>query len=416
LFNPSFSKTYINKSNNLQPRVGIAYQLDPKTVIRAGVGEFVTRMPLLDNIFPGGNSPFQPFVTVQNVRVDNPGASLTTGTAAPITATTLNPNLKQPISWSWNATFQREMFWNSLLSVGYVGHRGYNGWDVYDINQAPAGTLQANPGVNINVLRPYKGYAAIQEEEAVVNSFYKSLQVSWQRRFTSGSMFQVAYTLSKSQDNSSNYRDIVPDTYNTSNLWGPSEYDARHMVVINYIYELPFFRNSNSLTGKLLGGWQISGTAQFQTGSPCGIGANTDYAGVSSNDLGSFGCGNEGQFWTLNSNTITGGFAGGLGATASSPHYFTASVTQPAPGTFVTQPGVRDSIYGPGFQDWNLMLFKRFAINERNNVEFRAEAYDFINHPNWSGPNYNAASSLLGEVTGKTGLIRDLQLSLRYSF
>jgi hypothetical protein len=419
LFNPSLPKTYINNSNNLQPRIGIAYQLDPKTVIRAGAGEFVTRMPLLDNIFPGGNSPFQPFVTVQNVRVDNPGASLTTGTAAAITATTLNPNLKQPVSWSWNATFQREMFWNSLLSIGYVGHRGYHGWDVYDINQVPAGTLTNAPsGTNVNTLRPYKGYAAIQEEESVVNSFYKSLQVTWQRRFTSGSMFQVAYTLSKSQDNSSNYRDIVPDTYNTSNLWGPSEYDARHMVVINYIYDLPFFRNSNNLTGKLLGGWQLSGTAQFQTGSPCGVGANTDYAGVSSNDLGTFGCGSEGQFWVVNGTpTILGNFASGLNANASSPKYFNTSVfSAPPAGTFNLQPGVRNLIYQPGFQDWNLMLFKRFAINERNNIEFRAEAYDFINHPNWSGPNLNPTSSTFGEVTGKSGLIRDLQLSLRYSF
>jgi hypothetical protein len=311
-----------------------------------------------------------------------------------------------------------------LLSIGYVGHRGYNGWDVYDINQVPAGTLQANPGVNINVLRPYKGFAVIQEEEGVVNSFYKSLQIGWQRRFTSGSMFQFSYTLSKSQDNSSNYRDIVPNTYNTSNLWGPSEYDARHMIVINYIYSLPFFKNTNKWSGKLLGGWQLSGTAQFQTGQPCGVGANTDYAGVSSNDLGSFGCGNEGQFWVMSGTpTILGNFASGLNANSSSPKYFDTSVfSAPAPGTFNTQPGVRDSIYGPGFQDWNLMLFKRFAINERNAVEFRAEAYDFINHPNWAnitqtgGPNLNPTSGTFGEVTGKSNLARNLQLSLRYSF
>ena len=62
------------------------------------------------------------------------------------------------------------------------------------------------------------------------------------------------------------------------------------------------------------------------------------------------------------------------------------------------------------------MLFKRFAINERNAFEFRAEAYDFINHPNWSGPNLNPTSGTFGEITGKSGLNRDLQLSLRYSF
>ena len=74
-----------------------------------GVGNFATRMGLLDNIFPGGNSPFQPFVTVNNVSVDNPGASLTSGTAAPLTITTLNPNLKPPQAWNWNVTVERQL-------------------------------------------------------------------------------------------------------------------------------------------------------------------------------------------------------------------------------------------------------------------------------------------------------------------
>ena len=76
-------------------------------------------------------------MTVNNVRVDNPGASLVTGTAAAITATTLNPNLKQPVGMELERHFQRELFWNTTLSVAYVGHRGYHGWQVYDINQVP---------------------------------------------------------------------------------------------------------------------------------------------------------------------------------------------------------------------------------------------------------------------------------------
>ena len=423
LFAPNMSQSYITKSNPVQPRVGIAYQIDDKSVLRAGAGEFSTRMPLLDNIFPGGNSPFQPFVTVNNVRVDNPGAALNPNIQAPLTMTTLNPNLKQPIAWNWNATYQREMFWNSTMSISYVGHRGYHGWAVYDINQVQPGTLQANPGVNINVLRPYKGFAAIQEEESVVNSLYNGLQISWNRRFTAGSMFGFSYTFSKSYDNSSNYRDIFPYTYNTSNMWGPSEYDARHMAVVNFLYDLPFFKDHTKMSGKILGGWQISGNAQFQTGAPCGIGSNNDYAGVSSTDLGSFGCGStsntEGQFWVLNGPPqVTGGFAGGSGTAK----YFTANVSQPAPGTFNLQPSVRDSVYGPGFQVWNLMLFKTFTVTERSAFEFRAEAYDFPNHPNWAnfgesgGPNVTPTSSTFGEVTQKGNLARNLQLSLRFSF
>ena len=419
LFDPNMSKSYIKTFNLLQPRLGIAYQLNEKTVLRAGAGEFATAMPLLDNVFPGGNSPFQPFVTVANASVDNPGASLTTGTAAPITATTLNPNLKQPTAWNWNATFQRELPLNSVVSIAYVAHRGYHAWDVYDINQVPAGILPPGSSQAVeNQYRPYKGYAAIQEEESVVNSMYNGLQVSWNRRFSGSYSFGVSYTFSKSMDNSSNYRDIVPDTYNTSNLWGPSEYDVRHMATINWQYNLPFFKAQTDLAGKLLGGWALTGAVQFQTGTPCGIGTNTDYAGVSSNDLGSFGCGTEGQFWVLNGTPqITGGFAGPTG-NASSAKYFTANVTAPAAGTFNLQPGVRDSVYGPGLQDWNLMLFKKFAVTERNNLEFRCEAYDFINHPNWTTTStlWNPTSSQFGEITSKSNLQRTLQLSLRYSF
>ena len=305
---------------------------------------------------------------------------------------------------------------NSVLSIAYVGHRGYHDWQVYDINQVAAGTLQANPGVNINVLRPYAGFAAIQEEESVGNSLYNGLQLTWTRRFTAGSMFNVSYTFSKSMDNGSNYRDIVPDTYNTSNLWGPSEFDARHVLIINYLYDLPFFKDQTTLAGKLLGGWSLSGAAQFQTGQPCGIGTNNDFAGVSSTDLGSFGCGSQGQFWVLSGTpSVVGGFAGPTG-NASSAKYFTANVSKPPAGTFNLQPGVRDSVYQPGLQDWNISMFKRFTINEHNNFEFRCEAYDFPNHPNWSTPNLNPTSSQFGEVTSKTTLIRTLQLSLRYAF
>ena len=101
--------SYIGTTNYWQPRVGLAYQINEKTVIRAGIGEFVTRMGLIDNIFPGGNSPFQPFVTVTNVSVDNPrrGADQLRR-PRPLTITTLNPNLKPPTAWNYNVTVERQ--------------------------------------------------------------------------------------------------------------------------------------------------------------------------------------------------------------------------------------------------------------------------------------------------------------------
>ncbi len=214
---------------------------------------------------------------------------------------------------------ERQLPLHSVLSVGYVAHRGLDGWQVYDINQPTAGALQANPGVNVNALRPYKGFAAIQEEESAVRSMYNSLQVSWNRRFYNGFMFGFSYTYSKSMDNGSNYRDIVPDTYNTSNLYGPSEYDERHVAIINYTYDLPFFKASKGFVKQAFAGWEISGAMQFQTGTPCGIWHATTTTRASAK-CGSFGCGSEGQFWNLTGPiTInTGAFAGPV-TNSSSP-------------------------------------------------------------------------------------------------
>ena len=410
---------YANIYSPVQPRAGIAYQLNEKTVIRAGAGRFVNRMGLWDNIFPGANSPFQPFTTVNNVSVDNPGAGLNTTTAAPITVTTIARNLKPSEAYNWNFTVQRQMMWKTSLEVAYIGRRGLHLPEVFDINQPAVAAQQANPGVSVNALRPYKGFAAIQMEESTASSMYNAMQVSWNRRFANSLGFGFSYTLSKSTDNSSNYRDIVPDTYNTSNLWGPSEFDSRHMVVFNYVYTLPVFRGSNGMAHKLLGNWQISGVNQFQTGTPCGIGLNQDYAGVG--EYGSFGCGNEGEFWNM---AQTPGIAGQFAINNSSPNqYFQTTLpngqpifTPPAAGTFVLQKGVRNSIYQPGFRDWNLGLFKAFLITEKQGLQFRAEAFDVNNHPNWSGPGLNPTSGNFGKVESKTGLARNLQLSLRYYF
>lgn len=414
---------YSNVTDQFQPRLGIAYQMNDKTVVRTGIGRFLTRVGDGGggggNIFPGANSPFQPFETVTNVSVDNPGASVSNATQPPLTVTTLPRNLKSPESWNWNFTLQRQLPGKSVLEVAYVGRRGLHLVNSSDINEPYVGSLQANPGASVNYLRPYKGYASIQIENSNANSMYNALQLSWSRRLANGIGFGISYTLAKSMDNASTYRTLVPDTYNTSNLWGPSEYDTRHAVVINYVYELPLFRGNQHLLGKVAGGWQISGVAQFQTGTPCGIGSANDYAGVG--EVGSFGCGNVGQFWVVNGTpTILGQFAN----SASSPNsYFavnnangTPIFTPPPIGTFNLQKGVRDSIYGPGFQDWNLGLFKKFAINEKRGFQFRAEGFDFPNHPNWAAPSFNPTSATFGKVTGKTTLARTLQLSLRFYF
>ena len=403
----------------IQPRLGIAYQLNKKNVFRVGAGRYTTRLGVSDSIFLGGNPPFQPNASVTNGLADNPGA----GGAANITrvVTTQSKAFKPPESWAWNVTYEREMFLKSLLSVGYVARRGVHLQREADINQPTTAVVAANPGVNLNALRPYKGFGSIRQTDNVANSMYNSLQISWNRRYSGGLLFGVSYTLSKTTDNGSNQRDVVPNTYDVSSLWGPAEFDARHTLVFNYLYDLPFFKDHSKLTGKVIGGWQISGLTQFQTGLPCSVAGPADYAGVGLDS--NFGCGQNGQYWVVSS---TPKIIGTFGATGQ---WFDTSVfTKPAAGTFNSQ-RVRNLIYQPGYQNWNLGLFKTFPVTEKTGLQFRAEAYNFINHPNWCGSSgcsgttnigLNPTTSTFGKVLTKGGGVaggeRNLQLSLRFYF
>jgi hypothetical protein len=405
------------RHNQWQPRVGIAYQITQKTVVRAGGGRFYTRLGVSDSIFLGGNPPFQPTANVSFGSVDNPGG--VSANALPLTVTTQSKAFKNPEAWAWNTTVERELPSNSVLTVGWVARRGLHLQRESNINQPTPGVVAANPGVNLDALRPYKGYNSIRMTDNVSRSMYSSLQVSLTKRFSRGFSGGFAYTWSKSTDFGSAQRDIIPNTYNAAGMYGLSDFDVTHIFIANYLYELPFFRDASKMTGKILGGWQISGITQFQTGTPCGVAVNNDYVGVGQD--GSFNCG--GQMWVKNGDpTIVHQIA--LNGASDNLYWFSARdgngnllFSQPAKGTFNDTPGSRNTLHNPGFQNWNLGLYKKFAIGEKTGFQFRAQAFNAFNHPNWSGANFNPTNlSTFGKVTGKTNDVRNLQLSLRFYF
>lgn len=423
--------------NDLQPRLGIAYQLDRKTVLRAGGGRFITRLGVSDSIFLGGNPPFQPNASITNGSVDALGPSLAGGALPPLVVTTQSKNFRNPEAWNWNFTFERELPWKSNLSVAYVARRGLHLQREADINQPTLAVIAQHPCLlpnaaspcKVDAFRPYLGYGSIRETDNVARSIYNSFQLVWSRRFSNGLLFGVSYTLSQSMDNGSNQRDVVPNTYNPDMLWGPSEFDARHIMVINYRYALPFFRRQSGFTGRTLGGWEISGITQFQTGLPCGVAGNKDYVGVGLDS--NFNCGVNGQYWNVN------GVPKIIGTFGPTGQWFTTTnpdgspiFTQPAFGTFVNA-RVRDLIYQPGFQNWNMSLFKTIPVNERVGFQFRAEAFNIWNHPNWCGnsgcsnttniglnpTNLATFGKVLTKGSGTSGQgERNLQLSLRAYF
>ena len=425
-YNGLFRSGVPNYFNNIQwgqiqPRLGIAYQLSDKTVLRGGGGRYYTRLPVSDSIFVGGNPPFQPNASVAFGSVDNPGG---TGTqAVPLVVTTYARDLKSPEAWTWNFTVERELPWRSTVTAGYVGRRGLHLQRESDINQPTLAAVAANPTANINANRPFKGFGSIRESNDVASSKYNSLQLSWNRRASNGLQFGAAYTFSHSYDNGSNYRDVVPDTYDTSWLWAPSEFDAHHIFVLNYLYPLPFFREQSGFVGKVLGGWQISGIAQYQTGLPCSVASASDFAGVGLDS--NFGCGVNGQYWVVNGNPkIIGTFGPNGQWFATTNPDGTPIFTAPPKGTFNTQ-HVRDIIYQPGFENWNMGLFKKINVTERVDLQFRAEAFNVWNHPNWCGASgcsgttniglNPTSASTFGKVLTKAGE-RNLQLSLKAEF
>ncbi len=404
----SFSQIH---KNTFQPRAGLAYAINDKNVFRAGIGRFMTRLGVSDSVFLGGNPPLQPTVSVTNGNVDNPGGKA--GNIFTQQITSQDKVFKNPEAWTWNGTFEREIGFSSKLEVSYVGRRGLHAQRERNINQLAVGTLQANPGINPDSLRPYKGYNIIRVTNNDANSMYHSFQVGLERRFTKGLAYSFAYTLSKSQDDGSAQRDVVPNAYDVKNLWGPSTFDRRHQVVISFAYQLPIFRDQTKLSGKLLGGWVASGVSQMATGNPITIGTGDDFAGV--------GPGSGAQLWLFsqtpeikaqyaNNNTDASYWFNPLTSSG------TAIFTKPTLGTISNQKG-RGLFYNVGFQNHNLRLTKEFVIKENHALQFVVEGFNWLNHPNWGGvdTNPNNLATTFGKVTTKSGQ-REMQVALRYSF
>jgi hypothetical protein len=364
--------------------------------------------------------------SVTNGVADNPGGA--TRVAFPQFFMTIDPAYRIPRSYNWNITYQREIGFETTVEVGYVGTTGNYLSRERDLNQLPTGTTfrpenllpNGNQRFNVNFLRPFKGFANIPMLEHSGRSEYNALQLEVNRRYKSGLLYGFAYTFSKSMDGNSGPRDGFIDAYNQGLNWGKSSFDTRHIAVINVVWEMPFFQNANSRMLKTtLGGWQLSAVQQFQTGTPFTIGNGDDYLGIGSTNF---------KPWSLNSAPVRRKEFSDVNAqgnyTGVNTFYFDplrnaagqqTLATRPANGTLPNQNRNSITFHNPGFQNWNLALFKNFSLRESMGFQFRAEAFNWINHPNWDGVNTNPADANFGRVVSKSSQ-RNLQLTLRFQF
>jgi hypothetical protein len=408
--NPGYSNTIWT---DIQPRFGITYQVRPNTVVRAGAGRYVQRLGISDQVQLGGNAPFQPTTFVSGGIVDNPAG--TTGGALPrlpLSMTTQPYDFPNPNAWSWNAAIEQDVPSFATFTLAYVGRRGLHLQQMEQLNQLHPGTVQANPGVNTDALRPFRGFSSILQIDNHGSSIYHSLQANLNRRLSHGLLFGVAYTWSKSMDYGSDQSYQLPDIYNPKSNWGPSDFDIRNTLVVNYVWNIPYGNNfDNRFVKGTLGNWQLSGTTQAQSGEPFTVSTNDDFAGV--------GAGAGAQRWDMTATPAKPHQFAGAGQTG---YWFEPTVfAQPAGGTEAGR-GTRNVIYAPGFQSWNIALQKSFHVvpgHDNHQLTFRGEAFNFTNHPNWDTPDHNPTSGTFGEVTTKGGTYasdRQLQFSLRYAF
>src|SRR5438477_5721174 len=156
------------------------------------MGMFANRTAINRDTALGGYAPFQPQQTVINGSADAPNGAIPR--LFPFTLTSQDPVFKIPVAWTWNTTFQRDIGWGTTLEVGYVGRRGIHNQRKRNINQLLPGTVQANPGVNANALRPYVGLGILGLAENSGSSLYNGLQVSTERCSATGLQSGLAYT------------------------------------------------------------------------------------------------------------------------------------------------------------------------------------------------------------------------------
>lgn len=258
-----------------------------------------------------------------------------------------------------------------------------------------------------SLLVPYPQYTGVTQIRASVgDSVYRGMTLRAERSFSHGLLFQASYTAAKLIDDvnerflgGSNYIDPYDLALSTS----ISPWDVSQRFVANYVYALPFGHGqrylSHGIGSWILGNWQTAGIYQMQTGTPISITASRNFAGAQG-----YGC---------QANRLMNG---NLSSGQSMNEYFnTAAFTNPAAYSFGSDSRTEPNLRNPGTISWDTVMSRWQPIHERMRVQFRAEIYNILNHPNLGSPSASTTSSTFGEILTKSGN-RTITMALRLEF
>ncbi len=429
-----FGKAVAPTRNNFAPRVGIAWDPFKKgtTSVRAGYGIYYDQLSFSfeETGLVATNPPFQAQATLNPVTLDNPLAGNPTVSLSVPTVAGIDQNFKTPYVQSWSLDVQHQLTPKTLFTVGYFGSRGVHLSGLVDLNNLPPGfaltqtcrTNNVNPAtfgpcqtagqftsstqeLILNQIRPFRGIGPVRTLQTRFNSNYHSLQVTAQRRFSRSSQINLAYTWSKNLTNSQNESSTAPqNTYNLHDEYARANLDRRHVLSVNYIYELPFYQSQKDATGKLLGGWQISGITYYYTGLGFTATTNIDPAG-----LGVLSASPSGFRPDVTCNPNQGG------AKTFAQWFNTGCFVNPTVSSRAGNES-RNVITGPPTTRFDATLAKTFKFNETKSVQLRWEVFNIFNHTNFTTLALAFSTpATFGTVTGVRDP-RNMQLGMKFIF
>jgi hypothetical protein len=394
---------------NIAPRFGFAW--DPwgngKTAIRGGAGVFFDTLNGNEagSEAVSGGPPISYGVSLYNL---DSWDEIGPGLLSPASMNTNPKHAPYPRSYQFSFTVQHQFTPNDLLSVGYVGNVANFLTRNREMNLPPLGLPHADQDALIDgadplPYKPFQGFDSITSIETSSRSNYHSLQADFRHQVTAGLSFGAAYTWSHMIDFQSNqWEQWSVDEYNLNRWRGNASLDRRQMLVFNYVYDLPFFNNRTGWIKNSLGGWQVTGSTTFMNGTPISIGCGlSDYlsgvgGGVQCNTLGK-------QSGKSMMNDLTyGPTVQWFNVDAFEQPNLDQLYADNQPGMFGY--GGRNTIIGPGINNWDLSLFKNFSVGERFKVQFRFENFNVWNHTQWRDVETGCSDAIApGEVCGTAG-------------
>ena len=370
---------YAFKKNAIQPRVGVAWDLSGEgaTVLRSAFGVYYDQ-PLVgifeQNAFT--TPPIVNNVTFTNPTLANPAAGQTPTTTGVRTLIATATDFENPRTMQWNVGVTRRFASRVTGEVSYVGSRGDNLIRPTDINYpdpVQVVALQATVPGAVNPVRPYQSYGAITFRETTARSRYQGLLTSLKMDPMGGASATLNYTLSRNQTDATNDRDAVDIPQNPANPsadYADARTDRRHIFNASFIYDMPFFKTSSTVTRAVLAGWQVAGIVNVSSGQPVSrilVLSDTFRRGVFADQVGDPQVGER--------------FVNGV------PYWFNPEAyAPPAAGTFGNSG--RAPFRQPGRHQWDLNLSKNFYPTSTMRLQFRAEFINAFNQVQWlADPN-----------------------------